>query len=116
MNSGNTLGYDFAKTYNRKHQVLSEGFALHVSASVFAAFLSTTFSIPADFVMTKYQTSTQYSSVLSLVADIFNRNDGGFRAFFRGWVPLFVRVAPVYIFYLPLYEQVRLLLGLGDFE
>ena len=115
MNSGNTLGYDFAKTYNRKHRVLNEGFALHVSASVFAAFLSTKFSIPADFVMTKYQTSTQYSSVLSLVTDIF-KNDGGFRAFFRGWVPLFVRVAPVYIFYLPLYEQVRLLLGLGYFE
>ena len=46
MNSGNTLGYDFAKTYNRKHQVLSEGFALHVSASVFAAF-STTLSFSA---------------------------------------------------------------------
>jgi hypothetical protein len=114
MNSGNTLGYDFAKTYNRENQVFNEGFTLHISASIFAAFLSTTFSIPADFVMTKYQTSSQYNSVLSLISDVFK--NGGIRNFFRGWVPLFVRVAPVYIFYLPLYEQVRLLFGMGYFE
>ena len=38
--------------------------------------------------------------------------EGGMRVFFKGWVPLFARVAPLYVFYLPLYEQVRRLFGL----
>lgn len=120
MNAGNTLGYDFAKTFNREREVLSEGFPLHVLASVFAAFLSTTFSIPADYVMTRFQTARQlpgktpYTSIISCVVDIARTE--GLSAFFRGWVPLFTRVAPVYVCYLPLYEQFRLALGLGYFQ
>ena len=34
--------------------------------------------------------------------------------FYRGWTALFVRVAPLYVIYLPVYEQVRVrVFGLG---
>ena len=33
--------------------------------------------------------------------------------FMRGWVPLFMRVAPLYVLWLPAFEQVRSAFGLG---
>eukprot|EP00040_Diaphanoeca_grandis_P000077 m.14293 g.14293 ORF g.14293 m.14293 type:complete len:297 (-) comp10072_c0_seq2:114-1004(-) len=114
MNSGNTLGYDFIKTYNKKHAIISEGPRVHVVASVVAAFLSSTFSCPADVVMTRFQTAKQmgieYKGVSDCVVSIL-RTEGA-QGFFRGWLPLFSRVCPLYILYLPAYEQVRILLGL----
>ena len=54
MNSGNTLGYDGFKTEVKRSGLLQDGVALHISASVVAAFFSSTFSCPADYLMTKY--------------------------------------------------------------
>ena len=114
MNSGNTLGYDFTTTFCFKHDLLSEGPVLHLAASVVAAFLSSTFSVPADVVMTRFQTGKQlgrnYSGVLDCVATM--AREEGPAVFFRGWVPLFSRVAPLYVLYLPAYEQFRKMLGL----
>ena len=115
MNAGNTLGYDFTKTYNKKHQIVNEGPQLHVAASLAAALLSSTFSVPADFVMTRYQAASEmgktYTSVVHCVKDL--HSEVGLRGFFRGWTPLFTRVAPLYIVYLPAYEQFRKAAGLG---
>lgn len=40
----------------------------------------------------------------------------GLRGVFRGWTPLFTRVAPVYVLFLPAYEQVRKVFGLDYME
>ena len=118
INAGNTLGYDFIKTTNKKHVYINEGPSLHIIASIVAAFLSSTFSVPADFIMTRYQAGPQmgyhYTSVLNCTVTLF-RTEGLF-SFFRGWIPLFVRVAPLYVCYLPVYEQCRRHLGLGYME
>ena len=131
MNAGNTLGYDFTKTWWKRHfddgttehSSLSrkpgrgqEGLGLHVMSSVVAAFLSSTFSVPADVVLTRYQAASEMGrsykgGVVDCIAVLYR--EGGFRGFFRGWTPLFVRVAPLYVCYLPLYEQFRKALGLG---
>ena len=118
INAGNTLGYDYIKTTNKRHAYMNEGPSLHVVASVVAAFLSSTFSVPADFVMTRYQAGSQmgyhYTSVFQCVWTLYRTE--GFYSFFRGWTPLFVRVAPLYVCYLPVYEQFRRRLGLGYME
>lgn len=115
INAGNTLGYDFSKTTNKTYNIVQEGPILHVFASVVAAFLSSTFCVPADFVMTRYQAGPQmgdqYKSVIDCANTLYRKE--GIGSFFRGWTPLFIRVAPLYICYLPCYEQVRTLLGLG---
>ena len=113
MNAGNTLGYDGAKTFARSRQ-WEEGPALHVVASVVAAFLSCTLSCPADLVMTRYQAApvaggdaaARASRGVVAFASAMLRDEGP-AAFYRGWTALFVRVAPLYILYLPIYEQVR---------
>eukprot|EP00037_Helgoeca_nana_P015237 m.142494 g.142494 ORF g.142494 m.142494 type:complete len:298 (+) comp22926_c0_seq2:70-963(+) len=115
MNAGNTLGYDFTKTFARRNDIAADGQALHITASVVAAFLSSTFSVPADVVMTRYQSAellgTSYSGVLDCAVSLGRESGPG--AFFRGWTPLFVRVAPLYVLYLPAYEQLRKAFGLG---
>ena len=129
MNAGNTLGYDFTKTWwHRRDDAVAaaeeeggegnkeEGFGLHVFSSVVAAFLSSTLSVPADVVLTRYQASTEmgrsYPGGVLQCATVLYR-ESGVLGFFRGWVPLFMRVAPLYVCYLPLYEQLRRALGLG---
>ncbi len=37
----------------------------------------------------------------------------GVGVFFRGWSPFFVRVVPLFVINLPLYEQIRRVLGIG---
>lgn len=132
MNAGNTLGYDFTKTWWRRtilgrgvdgdtdgEQGVTEGqegFGLHVLSSVVAALLSSTFSVPADVVLTRYQASAEMGHTYpggawECAAALYR--EGGAVGFFRGWAPLFMRVAPLYVCYLPLYEQFRKVLGLG---
>ena len=113
MNAGNTLGYDGAKTFARARQ-WEESPVLHVGASIVAAFLSCTLSCPADLVMTRYQAApvaggdaaARASRGVVAFASEMLREEGP-AAFYRGWTALFVRVAPLYILYLPIYEQVR---------
>ena len=65
-------------------------------------------------VVVSFQTGPQlgrsYRGVLQCAVTI--GREEGVGVFFRGWVPLFTRVAPLYVLYLPLYEQVRRLVGL----
>ena len=46
---------------------------------------------------------------------VSQRSEGP-RAFYRGWLPMFVRVVPVYMTYHPIYEHVRFWFGLGYLE
>ena len=64
MNAGNTLGYDFTKTLWRRSATAEqggegEGALLHVFSSVVAALLSSTFAVPADVVLTRYQAAAE---------------------------------------------------------
>jgi hypothetical protein len=115
MNGGNTLGYDGTKTWiRRKFQIKSneESWGIHFIASINAALLSSTFSLPVDVLLTTYQTSLLTEK--NLIDTFFQiQKQNGIRHFFRGWVPMFCRVAPIYNIYLPFYEQVRKMLGIG---
>ena len=37
----------------------------------------------------------------------------GIAVFFRGWAPFFIRVVPLFTINLPLYEQIRRVMGIG---
>ena len=117
MNSGSTLGYDGCKTLVAGSS-LSDGPALHVFSSVVAAFMSCTFSAPADVVMTTYQTASQVGLKFNSLAECVKwmYREKGISVFYRGWTPLFTRVAPLYMLYLPVYEQVRNWMGIGYFS
>ena len=58
------------------------------------------------------QAGREYRGVLHCAACML-REEGAV-VFLRGWLPLFSRVAPLYVLYLPAYEQIRVrVFGLG---
>ncbi len=70
--------------------------------------------MPADVLMTRYQAASQMGRSyrgLTQCALILVKEEGPI-VFVRGWLPMFCRVAPLYIVYLPLYEQTRMFLGM----
>ena len=116
---------------------MDDGPLLHVLSSIAAAFFSCTFSAPADIVMTRYRAlPSTHSARLSVsltgralsteAAQVIGRaydgpvdcvktmvREEGVGVFFRGWSPFFVRVVPLFVINLPLYEQIRRVLGIG---
>ena len=117
---------------------MDDGPLLHVLSSIAAAFFSCTFSAPADIVMTRYRalpsthSATRRLSSLARcalsteAAQVIGRaydgpvdcvktmvREEGVGVFFRGWSPFFVRVVPLFVINLPLYEQIRRVLGIG---
>eukprot|EP00729_Bicosta_minor_P007726 gene7726-35436_t len=115
LSAGQWLGYDGLKTAVKERDWLEDGTQLHVLASLMGGFMSATLASPADVVMTQWTTARQqgrqHATLLALIRDIYNV--GGVAGFFRGWVPFFGRVAPLFAVLLPLHERLRLQMGLG---
>ncbi|KAJ8600504.1 hypothetical protein CTAYLR_010061 [Chrysophaeum taylorii] len=111
LSAGQQLGYDGLKTEARSRAIFPDGPLLHALASISGAFCAAIFSTPADVVMTRYQNSRGYKSVLDCAHHLF-RTEGPL-VFYRGFGPFFVRLGPVFIISLPLTEQLRRLCGLG---
>jgi len=116
LSAGQTLGYDGTKTaLSQRSRIMRDGPALHALASVAAALLGTVLAAPADYVMTRYQAAAQagrpFAGPASCLLAVL-REDGA-PALFRGWSPFFLRMAPAFVMFHPMYEQLRLLAGLS---
>jgi len=113
LSAGAQLGYDYVKT-DAKARGFKEGPMLHAVASVSSAFLASTFSAPCDYIMTRYQSApaqgVQYRGIADCVGTILKEK--GALELWRGWLPLFVRLGPLWMMNMPLYEATRRLLGL----
>lgn len=109
LSMGQSIGYDFTKTYAKRYDMMEDSFGLHIIGSVNAAFLATAFSAPFDILLTRYQSAgimgKQYRSVLHCAQDMVKHE--GIAVFYRGWSPFFLRLVPSFVLMLPLYEQVR---------
>ena len=118
LSGGQQLGYDGTKTIAKSEGWVQDGVVLHVGSSVVAALLGVTLSAPFDVLLTHYQAGrpcgAAYSSLWSC-AQTLAKNEGPL-VVFKGWMPYFARVAPLFVFNLPLYEQIRCLFGLGFME
>jgi len=125
LSAGNCVGYDGCKTYARKmnvqednniHGDLSVGSTkkespyVHILASIVGAFVGTVTATPADVLMTRYQ-SQPFPNLTACLRHIIQTE--GPLGLYRGFLPFFVRLAPVFVVSLPATEQLRRLLGLG---
>ena len=107
-------GYDGFKTAAKKRGY-HDSPALHFLGAVSGAFFGATLAAPPDVVMSRYQTGPQmgrpYSGPMECMR-IMVREEGP-RVLLRGWLPLFVRLVPLFSVMLPLYEQCRRALGMA---
>jgi len=114
ISGGQMSGYDVAKRTVRANG-WREGLHTHVGCSLFAAGCAAVLSLPPDIVLNRYQGAPRmgvaYRSVAHCLSELV-RNEGGL-ALFRGLGPQYAKLAPIFLFTLPLYEQLRRLAGLG---
>lgn len=112
VTAGQMLGYDYTKASCKARGLLADGPVLHVFAATAAGFWASTFSAPADVVMTRYQSAGTMTPTLADCAMTIWRERGAC-GFFRGWSANLARLCPTFILGSAIYEQMRLLLGLG---
>lgn len=86
---------------------VGDGLAFHVFCSCASAVVASTLALPVDVLFSRYVTDKN-ASLLSCIKTLARE-----RAFFRGWSALVVRLAPTFSLAMPIYEQIRNLLGLG---
>ena len=112
--AGQLSGYDAAKRAVRKSG-LKEGAHTHVFCSLFAAGCAAVLSLPPDIILNRYQGAPKlglhFESVGHCTAELVKKE--GPLALFRGLGPQYMKLAPIFLLTLPLYEQLRRLAGLG---
>jgi hypothetical protein len=118
ISSGQTLGYDMAKTQlgpAGAFALLDDGPVLHTVAGCCSAAGATAFGMPCDVLFTNYssakQRGVQYAGLLDCTRTLLREQ--GPLGFYRGSMAFFLRSSPIFIMYFPIYEQVRKLLGMG---
>jgi len=81
-----------------------DGPMLHFGAGVVCGLSGTTFTAPSDIIRTRIMAS-QGESVLGAVRGIWKEQ--GMRGFFRGWLPAYMRLGPLFLCMPALVEQSR---------
>jgi hypothetical protein len=113
LTSAQLSSYDHTKIQLRKLDLLPDGPIIHFLASFVSGLVTTTATSPVDVIKTRVMNAThgEYTGPLDCLLKLL-RTEGP-RALFRGWVPNYLRLGPHFIISLPLYEQLRSLLGAG---
>lgn len=106
-NIGEVVTYDSVKQAMLKRHLMRDAFPLHVFAAVCAGFVTTTLTSPVDVVKTTYVNSAPgtYSGAVGCARDL--ARTGGFKVFYKGCVPSFLRITGWNLIMFISYEQLR---------
>ncbi|CAD5123614.1 DgyrCDS11941 [Dimorphilus gyrociliatus] len=116
VNLGDLTTYDTAKHHILKHTSLGDNHLTHALSSVCSGFIAATLGTPADVVKTRMMnqsTSKLYSS--SIHCFISTARNEGFKAFYKGFIPTWARMAPWSLTFWLTYEEIRHLSGVLSF-
>jgi len=114
ISGGQLSSYDHTKQTLRRYG-MQDGFKMHLISSVVAGLVATTLGAPADFLKTRILGSPNWEYRGMSDCLIKSVKSDGIAVLFRGWTPAYFRIAPHFIIALPLFEQMRRILGLGEF-
>ncbi|CAE7235268.1 DIC1 [Symbiodinium natans] len=112
MTVGTVPVYEHTKHLAKSRLDVADSPALHLGAGVVAGLAGTTVTAPADVVRTRImqEGGTSPTRMVSAIGAI--ARDRGLAGFFRGWLPAYMRVGPLFLLMPALVEQVRKLFGL----
>lgn len=96
--------YDQTKHLAKTYGGAQDGPMLHFAAGVVCGLTGTTCTAPPDIIRTRVMASTG-EGVLGAVSGIWKEQ--GFRGFFRGWLPAYMRLGPLFLCMPALVEQSR---------
>jgi len=106
--------YDHTKHLLLKTPYFQDNIYTHVTASLVAGLLSTITTNPSDVLKTKLMASKgkdQYSGLIDCAIKTYQTH--GVKAFASGFVPNYIRIGTHCLLTLPLYEEIRKLMGLS---
>lgn len=114
MNAGELAFYDKSKNFFRHQFVFKleeSGLANQFLSSCVAGFMGALLSSPADVVKTRYMNQLKGSNTYTSIASCFiqiTKQEGLF-AFYKGFIPLYVRIAPWNVIFFLSYEKYKTL-------
>jgi len=99
--------YDLIKDQILKRSLLSDSLPCHVTSAFGAGFCTTLVASPVDVVKTRYMNSAAgtYSGVIGCAVQTFKKE--GAKAFYKGFVPSFMRIAVWNITMFVCFEQLK---------
>ncbi|XP_078401338.1 dicarboxylate carrier UCP2-like [Cetorhinus maximus] len=107
VNCTELVTYDLIKDLLMKNGLLSDNLPCHFSSAIGAGFCTTIIASPVDVVKTRYMNSApgQYSSALNCAVTMFTKE--GLTAFYKGFMPSFLRLGSWNIVMFITYEQLK---------
>ncbi|XP_063341501.1 mitochondrial uncoupling protein 2 isoform X3 [Pelmatolapia mariae] len=107
VNCTELVTYDFIKDMLLRSTPLTDNLPCHFASAFGAGLCTTVIASPVDVVKTRYMNSAlgQYSSVLNCAAAMMT-NEGP-RAFYKGFIPSFLRLGSWNVVMFVTYEQLK---------
>lgn len=114
VNLGELATYDHSKKLLKKQFNLEDNTPLHVSSSICSGFVASLCCTPADVVKSRMmQNNSQYTGVVNCISSTI-RNEG-IGAMYKGFFPIWIRLAPWQLVFWVSYEKMRYMVGLEGF-
>ena len=111
VNIGELLTYDTTKKYLLNY--MNDSIYCHIISSINSGFVSTVLSTPADVIKTRIMADNS-GTIYSVTKDIIKNE--GITSLWKGFFPIWARIAPWQMFFWISYEQIRLLSGYESFK
>ena len=106
--------YDHSKGFIKKSFDMKESTPLHVSASLCSGLVSTIFCTPADVIKSRMmQTNSPYNGILNCIHKTVSEE--GILSLYKGFFPIWFRLAPWQLIFWVSYERLRFISGLKSF-
>ncbi|KAK9402642.1 mitochondrial uncoupling protein 3-like [Crotalus adamanteus] len=114
VNCGEMVTYDLIKETLLKHHLMTDNFPCHFVAAFGAGFCATVVASPVDVVKTRYMNSGagHYKNALNCMLTMVVKE--GPRAFYKGFMPSFLRLGSWNVVMFVSYEQLKRLLVLAQ--
>ena len=114
VNLGELATYDHSKNLIKKKFHLNDSTPLHVMSSICSGFVSSLCCTPADVIKSRMmQNNSPYKNIGDCIIKTINNE--GILSLYKGFIPIWFRLAPWQLTFWVSYEKMRILSGLDGF-
>ena len=114
INLGQLTAYDHSKQILKNKYSIEEGLLLHLLSSISSGFVASLLSTPADVIKSRLmQRNNPYNSLSDCIIKTIKHE--GVCSLYKGFFPIWMRLAPWQLIFWISYEKLRYLSGMEGF-
>tara|TARA_Y100001958_G_C21162209_1_gene495830 strand:+ start:245 stop:1084 length:840 start_codon:yes stop_codon:yes gene_type:complete len=114
VNFGELATYDTSKQFIKKTTGLPDSTLVHFCSSICSGFVAALCCTPADVIKSRLmKTNSEYTGIINCISKTVQNE--GFFALYKGFCPIWLRLAPWQVIFWTSYEQLRKLQGVKSF-